>query len=134
MRRFLVISSLAMLCSISWAGQIQAQYSNGYQNEWQRSYYSPNYQSWNNNYNNLNNWMTQYPVYAANQVGLPSTAISNQWSRQSLGMGNSIYYNGGSVPTLYRPYYNANGVNVQVVPYPGPNIYASPRYMYIPAR
>jgi hypothetical protein len=140
MNRFLLVSSLAIFWSANLASPIHAQ--SPYVNDWLTQYpmySSVSHPSWNtttvttSNNAQLNNWLTQYPVYSANQLALPNVVTSNRASQNTLVPGRSFNGPSASVPTLYKPTYLANGLPVRVVPYPSPNIYAPPRYMYVPA-
>jgi hypothetical protein len=118
MKRIVLISSLIMIWAVGFAAPIHAQSPtwNGY--NWQYQYaFSPsaNTNTW------ANDWLGQYPAYSTNRPGLPNVATSNGWS------GNA------QSPTLYTPHY-VGGVRVKLVPYPSPNIYAYPRYMYVPVQ
>jgi hypothetical protein len=118
MKRIVLISSLAIMWSVAFAAPVHAQYpTGGYY--WQGQYYVPGS---NSNYW-LNNWQSQYPAYGINQYqhALPNVVTQNTWNSNSV------------VPTLYAPT-NVGGYRVKLVPYPSPNIYAAPRYMYVPAR
>jgi hypothetical protein len=126
MKRFLLISALAMFWSIGLNSPIQAQQPNV------RYYYIPPSYSYGPSYYapQTNEWANQY-FNTSQSSGLPYVAVSNQWSRQALRVGNSDYNNGSSMPTLYRPYYNINGVRSVIVPNSSPNYYAAPTYRYI---
>jgi hypothetical protein len=114
MKRILLISSLAVACSVGFASPVHAQY--GRITNWQYQYYSPysNTNTW------ANDWQAQYPAYSSYQPGLPNVVTSNRW------IGNN------QMPALYTPMY-VGGYRVKLVPYPSPNSFAAPRYMYVPA-
>ena len=121
MKRFLICSSLALILSIGSAAQSQAQMPTGYQNQWGYPNYNYNY---NRNYggygsnNNLNDALTLYYYNNGYQTPLPNVVTSNRWS--------------GQPAFNYNQSYMVNGQRMRVVPYPSPNYYAAPRYMFIP--
>jgi hypothetical protein len=115
MKRILLISSLAIVCSVGFAAPAHAQSPYGRITNWQYQYYSPySTNTW------ANDWQAQYPAYSTYQSGLPNVVTSNRWG------GN------GQVQGLYTPTY-VGGYRVMLVPYASPNSFAAPRYMYVPA-
>jgi hypothetical protein len=104
MKRFLLVSSLAMLLSVGLTAPIHAQ--------------SPS---------NVNQ-----PNGAPSNGGgnyAPGPYDHYGWSRYGSNRNNSYTMYRG-YPTIFNPDYLIGHNAVQIVPYPSPNIYGRQRYMY----
>jgi hypothetical protein len=104
MKRYLLVSSLAMLLSVGLADPIQAQ--------------SPSNANPSQNGVTSNGW-NNYGMGPYDHYG---------WSRYGSGRNNSYTMYRG-YPTIFYPDGIIGNYGVQVVPYPSPNIYDRPRYM-----
>jgi hypothetical protein len=133
MNRFVLVTCLAMISSLSLADRINAQtpnngnYGGNYPAQYYQWYWHHHNQSQQSAEERNWNWAQRqvFPnaIYDYTGWAMPGSVYNNPYS---------LYGPAATVPTLYYPQYMVGKYDVRVVPHSAPNYYAPPQYEYIP--